>query len=687
MSEAELRAEIDFHEQVREAIASMRTTTADLLEQYEDEFNEGKENRFDGDKGPDKHLGFSMARQSTERLADLADRDVAYFFGRLWFDDGEDYRLGRRHVRDQDSNPMVLDWRAPLSERFYRASAHDRHDVAKRRRYGFQGSQITGFEDEDLTLGEETGSDILRAEIERPRTGPMRDIVATIQPEQDELIRENANLNLCVQGAPGTGKTAVGLHRAAWLLYNHPKQVRKSGLLVIGPNEGFLSYISAVLPTLGEKSVRQMTVESLTTSGYTISGTDTPSQKALKHDPRLADVARRAVWAHLGAVEQSPFDAQTPLEVSDNGWVWRLGVKYLEKSLNTAREVTTTWSAGRENLLDALTFGLRRQAEIRAGVSPDEKWVRAMKRSEPVQAFMEAVWPRLKPREVLRRLYTDADFRAQVCDGILSEDETRLLAVKGKAMRLSAADALILDEISAVVEIPDPSETFAHIVIDEAQDLSPMQCRAIARRSGQGSITVLGDLAQGTTPWAATKWSDQIHHLGKHEATHTELTTGYRVPGAIISLANRMLPDLAVDVAPARSLRSDGSVEFLPVDDATAGVRKAVDEALELEGAVGVIASDHSIDRLRPELPEDARVELVPASLAKGLEYDHVVVVEPEDIIAAEGITMPVEGAVTTVAATVGLRHLYVALTRAVSRLTVVHSGELPSYLRLLRTI
>jgi DNA helicase IV len=241
LSEIELRAELDHHDRVRAAMAAMRRTTVELLGRYESDFVESRRNRRPGDARPDHNMGFAMARHAGERLEDLADRDTPLFFGRVWLDSEESYHLGRRHVRDETdrSVPLVVDWRAPLAERFYRASAHQRHEVAKRRRFGFQGSTLTSFEDEDLLSGEAFASDILNAEIERPRTGPMRDIVATIQPEQDELIRRDADTTLCVQGSPGTGKTAVGLHRAAWLLYTFPGKLGKSGMLVVGPNEGF----------------------------------------------------------------------------------------------------------------------------------------------------------------------------------------------------------------------------------------------------------------------------------------------------------------------------------------------------------------------------------------------------------------------------------------------------------------
>ncbi|MEU6858464.1 AAA family ATPase [Glycomyces sp. NPDC046736] len=666
--EAELQAEIDHHERARGYMAAMRAGTANIHSLHSEDFGRNAEGGSgDGDVGPDKHLGWAMANYTVARMADLNDRDIALFFGRIWMDDGEDFHIGRRHIRDERNDPLVLDWRAPLSEQYYRASVHARHEVARRRRFGFQGARITGFEDENLLLGEDISSDILTAEIERPRTGPMRDIVATIQPEQDELIRRDAATDLCVQGAPGTGKTAVGLHRAAWLLYNYTEKLDKSGVLVVGPNDGFLAYIANVLPTLGETTVWQVTVQQLT-GAHTATAVDTHEAALVKHDGRLALVCERAVWGHVGTAADA-VTAEEGLLIADGGWRWRLGLKYLDDAVANARKLTRTYSAGRKALEDAIVQGVRRQAEIRSGHSPDGKWGTKLKRTEAVQAFLETVWPKLNAKTVQKKLYGDADFRAEATRGILTEDEAALLAARGA--KRTAADLLIADEIESHLKLRDPSDSYGHIVIDEAQDLSPMQCRVISRRSGKGSVTVLGDLAQGTTPWAATSWADQMHHLGKPHTEHTELTTGFRVPAVIIALANRVLPHLGVEVAPARSIRSDGSLDYLRTADLEAGVREAVGKALAEEGLVGVIAADDRAAALAPLVEGTERVELVAASLAKGLEYDHVIVVEPAEIVAA-----PATGGGTI--AGVGLRHLYVALTRAVSRLTVVHASELP---------
>ena len=683
--EAELQAEIALHERARNLMAAMRATTEAIHRTYAGELDESGKNLGIGDVGTDQHFGWVMANYTVPRLADLTDRDIALFFGRIWMDaapgePGEEFHIGRRHIRDERGDPLVLDWRAPLSESYYRASAHDRREVAKRRRFGFQGARITGFEDEDLVLGEEFASDILTAEIERPRTGPMRDIAATIQPEQDELIRRDAATNLCVQGAPGTGKTAVGLHRAAWLLYNYTEKLDKAGVLVVGPNEGFLAYIAGVLPTLGETSVWQVTVQQLT-GAHTATGTDSHEAALVKHDERIALVCERAVWGRVGTAADGGITAEEGLLIADGGWRWRLGLKYLDDAIANARRHTRTYNAGRKAVEDAIVQGARRQAEIRSGHSPDGKWATKLKRSPAVQAFLDAVWPKLNTKTVMKQLSGDAAFRADATRGILEPEEAALLAAP-RGAKPTAADLLISDEIESHLKFREPSESFGHIVIDEAQDLSPMQCRVIARRSGKGSVTVLGDLAQGTTPWAAESWLDQMRHLGKEQVEHTELTTGFRVPAVIIELANRVLPHLGVDVAPARSIRSDGSLHWIRAADLEAGVREAITEALAEEGLVGVIAADERAQELREALGDTDRVEVIAASLAKGLEFDHVIVVEPGEIVDApptshHGPAGSTGGGAST--AGVGLRHLYVALTRAVSHLTVVHDRPLPA--------
>ncbi len=619
-----------------------------------------------GDGYSAEALGITLAR----RVAELADRpDTPLFFGRLDHaadsaHPGQTYHIGRRHVTDDAGDPMVLDWRAPVSRAFYQASAARPMGVARRRRFGYSGGELTSFEDEHLSAGEELGtaSRILTEEIERPRVGPMRDIVATIQPEQDELVRAPLEESICVQGAPGTGKTAVGLHRAAYLLYTYPDRLRIAGVLVVGPSRAFLSYIAAVLPALGEVDVTQVTIDDLV-SHVPVRAEDPPEVAALKQDVRMAEVVRRALYAHLA-------EPAEPLVLPDGGTRWRVPVEALRRIAAEVRAAVTgeglPYLTGRERLTARVVALLQRMAEAR-GESPGEAWQRRMARSRPVKALLDQVWPVVRADALVARLFSDPDLLATASEGVLTGSEQALLRWErprsAKTAWFTAADAVLIDEALGLLERVGG---FGHVVVDEAQDLSPMQCRAIARRNGHGSLTVLGDLAQGTAPWATRRWPDSLAHLGKPQAAVSALTTGFRVPAAVLELANRLLPRLGVDVPDARSLRHDGRLAVRRAEDLTSGVRETLADALGFEGSVAVIATEPLLEDLRPGLDGllGERVTLLPAALAKGLEYDHVIVVEPAEIVAAEPR---------------GLHRLYVVLTRAVSRLDVVHRDPLPS--------
>lgn len=596
-----------------------------------------------GDKvAGDAYTAETLGRQMAQRIRELADNpDTPLFFGKLNLESKEIFHIGRRHVTDAAGEPLVLDWRAPLSRKFYQASVKDRQHVAVRRRFGFNKGELTSFEDEHLDRGEELGTNsaILTAEIERPRVGPMRDIVATIQPEQDELVRAELDETICVQGAPGTGKTAVGLHRAAYLLYLHRERLKRSGVLIVGPNRGFLRYIADVLPALGEVDVEQSTMDDLL-NHVPVTGTDTPEVARLKHDPRVAEALRKLLW---GKVKRP----QAPIVVSDGSYRWRIDEGVLKRLIDEVRREEPPYAVGRERLQARVVGLLQRQAEARRAESPSDAWLRKMARGKEVAAFLDQSWPAVKPEKVV------AEFLADPPEG--------WEALRRKTNRWTAADAVLIDEVAGML---DRTASFGHIVIDEAQDLSPMQARALARRSGHGSLTVLGDLAQGTTPWAATDWHDTLAYLDKPGGKVVPLSTGFRVPQAVVRLANRLLPDLGVTVEPARSLRHDGSLEVEESNDIPA----AVERLLRREGSVGVIVPDAVEAKVKAKLPDDPRLEVVPVKLVKGLEFDHVLVFEPADIVAAEPK---------------GLNRLYVALTRAVTSLTVLYTKELPVALKM----
>jgi DNA helicase IV len=506
------------------------------------------------------------------------------------------------------------------------------------------------------------------AEIERPRVGPMRDIVATIQPEQDELVRAGLDESICVQGAPGTGKTAVGLHRAAYLLYTHRQRLARGGVLILGPNRAFLGYISAVLPALGEVDVEQTTVEGLLERGP-LRGADGEEAAAVKHDVRMAGVLRRALYERVTAPTE-------PITVPDGSYRWRVGREEFHDIVDGALREATPYGVGRERVLSRTVAVLLRQAEARGQVT-NAAWTRRMARA--VTGYVDAVWPAVRPEEVVAGLLGDPSALAVAAEGILTSGEQVAILWAGpprsfRSARWSAADLVLLDEVSGLLERP---RGYGHVIVDEAQDLSPMQCRAVARRSEHGSITVLGDLAQGTTPWAARGWRDHLAHLGKPDAEMIALTTGFRVPAAVVAIANRLLEELAVDVPRTRSFRTDGRLRVHRAPDLAAATVTAVRDALGHEGSIAVIAADAALGALVTALRAAgveistldeggaARVTAVPASTAKGLEYDHVVVAEPAGI-AGTGARGP--------------NVLYVALTRAVSRLDLLHTLPLPAW-------
>ncbi|MFF7968414.1 HelD family protein [Streptomyces sp. NPDC007903] len=631
-----------------------------------------------------------LTRQIDDRIKALADlSDTPLFFGRLDYlhapgaeqaegAEGERFYIGRRHVHDADGDPMVIDWRAPVSQPFYRASKKDPMDVGLRRRFGYTGGELTAYEDEHLSDPSETAatSKLLQREIERPRVGPMRDIVATIQPEQDEIVRSGLGGTVCVQGGPGTGKTAVGLHRVAYLLYAHRERLARTGTLVIGPNRSFLHYIEQVLPALGELSVQQATVDDLV-AHVEVRGTDEARAAVLKGDARMAEVLRRALYAQVTMPTE-------PVMVVRGSRRWRVPAYELEEIVRELLGREIRYGAAREALPQRIAHAVLVQME-RAGEAPDDRVQDAVARNSAVKAAVKAVWPPADPAKLVLRLLSDGEFLAEHAAGILDEDEQKAVLwakpVRSvKSAKWSSADAVLIDEAADLIQ---RTHSLGHVVLDEAQDLSPMQYRAVGRRCTTGSATVLGDLAQGTTPWATRSWDEALAHLGKDEGVIEELTAGFRVPTDVITYASRLLPHIAPGLTPVASVRENPGFFEVRAVDGVAEVVSACEELLRNEGSTGLIAADARVPALAEaltaagigflapgeETTEETRLTLVPASLAKGLEYDYVVLDEPRAVVDGE----PDERT--------GLRRLYVALTRAVSGLIVAHTGPLPEQL------
>ncbi|MFC7863521.1 HelD family protein [Streptomyces murinus] len=631
-----------------------------------------------------------LSRQIDDRIKALADlSDTPLFFGRLDYlhapgedraegASGEQFYIGRRHVHDADGDPMVIDWRAPVSQPFYRASKKDPMDIGLRRRFGYTGGDLTAYEDERLSdpAEEATTSKLLQREIERPRVGPMRDIVATIQPEQDEIVRSGLGGTVCVQGGPGTGKTAVGLHRVAYLLYAHRERLARTGTLVIGPNKSFLHYIEQVLPALGELSVQQATVDDLVAQ-VEVRGTDEAPAAVIKGDARMAEVLRRALYSYVTLPTE-------PVVVVRGSRRWRVPAYELEELVRQLLDREIRYGAAREALPQRIAHAVLVQME-RAGEAPDDRVQDAVARNSAVKAAVKAIWPAVDPAKLVLRLLTEPEFLDEHAAGILDEDERRTILwakpVRSvKSAKWSAADAVLIDEAADLIQ---RTHSLGHVVLDEAQDLSPMQYRAVGRRCTTGSATVLGDLAQGTTPWATRSWDEALGHLGKQEGVIEELTAGFRVPTDVITYASRLLPHIAPGLTPVASVRENpGFFEVRAIDGADQVVA-ACEELLANEGSTGLIAADARIPALAKaltaagigylapgeETTRERRLTLVPASLAKGLEYDYVVLDEPGAVVDGE----PDERT--------GLRRLYVALTRAVSGLVVTHTAPLPEQL------
>jgi DNA helicase IV len=641
-----------------------------------------------GDRVSQEYLKADLYHRA-ESLKDIPDTPL--FFGRLDYRAdqeetgdgvaGHSFHIGRRHVHAPDGTPAVIDWRAPVSRSFYRASGADPMGLELRRRFGFDGGELTAYEDELFTT-DRSGKDresgpsrILIDEIERPRSGPMRDIVATIQPDQDDIVRADAAQTVCVQGAPGTGKTAVGLHRVAYLLYAHREQVRRRGVIVVGPNRAFLSYIRNVLPALGELDVTQTTVGELVRSNGAktapaVRGTDTEAAAVVKGDARMAEVLRRALWSSV----RQPSDA---LVLPRGSRRWRVSAYELTELVAELRSRGVRYGAARELLEHRIAHVILTRMEA-AGEACDDRTHEAVRRSRPVRSAVDAIWPKVDPVRLVFGLLSSAPALAAAAEGVLSAAEQDVIvwspAPRGPgSARWSAADLVLIDEARDLI---NRTPSLAHVVVDEAQDLSPMECRALGRRCTTGAATVLGDLAQGTTPWAAPSWESLLSNLGKPDTGVRELSVGYRVPRQILDYASTLLAVIAPELRPASSLRADpGALDVVRVSASALGPRLAVAcaQALTRPGSVAVIAADPQVRSLAGALDRaglgygepgsDDRLTLVPVTLAKGLEFDHVIVVEPARIARAEAR---------------GLQRLYVALTRAVSQLTVLHAEPLP---------
>jgi DNA helicase IV len=614
---------------------------------------------------------------------------------------GGTYYIGRVAVSDESQEPVIVDWRAPVAEPFYRATGRQPMGLARRRHFATRGRTLLGIEDElfgdavrSLGLdgeaaGSVSGRSALIAALETARTGRLTDIVATIQGEQDEVIRAPMPGVLVVQGGPGTGKTVVALHRAAYLLYTYRFPLEGQGVLVIGPNRLFLGYIEQVLPSLGEAGVELAVLADLVPEPR-IQGADRGLTARIKGDLRMSKMLSRAVR-----------DRERPLRAD---LVVGYGLQRLRLTRDRSKAIVDEahrryrrHNSGRRFVDTEVFEALARSG--RGDLSPVE--VRNRLRHEPaVREALEWMWPVLTPSQLLHDLFGSRALLRSAGRSLLTDDEVEALhrprSESADDVVFRNDDAPLLDEARAMLGSPprrkrpgersdDEIRTYGHIVVDEAQDLSPMQLRMLERRSLNGSMTIVGDIAQATGEWPHASWDEVLSLLPQKRAPRrAELTIGYRLPAPIMALATRVLRVAAPDLLPPRSIREDGGpprvVRAAP-DDLLDQVVEAARTELDAvdPGQVAVICPASLVDAVSDALEAagvdhgratrhglDQPVTVVPVGLVKGLELDASVVVEPAAIVEEEAQ---------------GLRALYVALTRATKRLALVHARALPDAL------
>jgi DNA helicase IV len=662
----ELRTEQDYLDQAHRSLVAMRARAEELL----------RDLRSAGQADLDYQTALA------HRVAVLDESSRPLLFGRIDEESGPSWHIGRRHVEDHLGDPVVVDWRAPVSMPFYRARVDDVLGLKRRRQVMVDRHRVIAVADDLFgdTSGDASGTrlrggDALLAELERVRTGEMLDIVATIQAEQDEIIRAPLAQLLTVQGGPGTGKTAVGLHRAAFLLYNHPSLAR-DGVLVLGPSRAFLRYIAQVLPSLGEEAVVQSTVSDLAPR-LKVRAHDAPDVRRLKGDPRMGSLLAAAL-----AQRRRPIDEDVTLRARSARCV--VAAHEVNELCAAISARPAPYKAGRLALRSRLIGRARHTLRLAGRLEADQPWFeRELAASDSFRDVLDQAWPSTSSTALVRDLLSSAARLEAAGRGILDEEEWRsLLRDKGAGARIgsqawTSEDLPLLDEAEFLIN--GRTRIYGHVVVDEAQDLSPMQFRMVARRAPAGSLTVLGDLAQATGAWGYATWDEIVCHLPSvAPARHDELTLGYRAPGQILDLASQLLPLAAPTVQPTRSIRRGRREPRLIRVDPDRLLGESLREATGLaeEGLlVGlVVPSEYlaGLTRLTRDrsdvglLERDAMtrpITVVEAVAAKGLEFDAVVVVEPAAVAGDDAR---------------GLRLLYVAMTRPIQHLSLVHAAPLP---------
>jgi DNA helicase IV len=581
-------------------------------------------------------------RWAAQRLRTFEDAERGLCFGRIdHASGGNPLYIGRRWVHEQD-DPLIVNWQAPAARPFYTATPLAPQGVSSRRRFRVDGRTLLDFVDEPLDGSSSPFaggvSDILLEELERSREQHMRDIVATIQGDQFGLITREPDGALVIQGGPGTGKTAVGLHRASWLLYTYQAELGRTGVLVAGPNQIFMEYVSHVLPMLGEERVEQRALPAILGGDVAVTATDSRAAAAEKGDLRMAAAIAEAVRALPSAPDEL-------VAVRLDGVELRLYPEQLAELVEAAIAATDSIAAARERFRNEVVRRIYRLYGEKLGGAAYrsfEEVQRELGSGGYLNRVVAKAFPRVTPETLVRRLT--------------------------RRRTWSEADLALLDEAGALLN--GPPRVYGHVIVDEAQDLTPMQLRALARRARGGSMTLLGDIAQAAGPVGYRSWEELLANLDVAVRIE-ELRYAYRVPSEIMDLALPLLPEIAPDVVAPIAYREGGEPPRRvpsrdPLGDA---VGEAVREA-EREGSVALIVPEAMREAAIARLGEGHVYDLVvlTARAAKGLEFDRVVIAEPAAIVAEAG-------------GVDGLRQLYVALTRATKTLVLVHEQPLPPHL------
>ncbi|WP_431952307.1 RNA polymerase recycling motor ATPase HelR [Nocardia lijiangensis] len=676
--------------------------------------------RGNGQTLVDRDVEVRALAKEVKRL-DVADNGLC--FGRLDTMSGEHSYIGRIGLFDEENEyePLLLDWRAPAARPFYVATAASPENMRRRRQFHSRGRRVVDFTDEVLGRpgGDERGDAALLAAVDAPRGPGMRDIVATIQAEQDRIIRLDHPGVLVIEGGPGTGKTVVALHRVAYLLYTQREQMERHGVLVVGPNPAFLNHIGRVLPSLGESDVVFTTTGDLV-PGLRVTAEDTPEAARLKGSLKILDVLAAAV-ADRQRLPEHPL----PIQLSDV--TVRIDVETAQWAREEARASGLPHNEARAVFSEIVTYVLTERAIARIGRgwltrADREAWeqLRAdllaeLAEDEKFTAALDELWPISTPESLLAALYSsperlraagadqallradgdawtvsdvplldelvdllgrdksadrtaeqerkrEAAYAAGVLDLMISredlmDDEDHLLA-QDMLYAEDLADRFVERDTRELVEraAADRDWTYRHVVVDEAQELSDMDWRALMRRCPSRSFTVVGDLAQRRSAAGATSWDTMLEPYVPGRWVYRSLSVNYRTPAEIMTVAAALLAEFAPGVQPPESVRACGGQPWsrrVTEDELPSAIEEFVREEAEREGTSIVIGP--------PGVPGT-----VPASETKGLEFDAVLVVEPERILA-DGPR--------------GAAELYVALTRATQRLGILHHGPLPQVL------